>query len=266
MMFPTFQGVKSCGLDDQAPRCFARRASHGQHSASVPIKRSGPPIADGPLTMCFSATASFSASAVLVGLGSLAWQAAPTRRDLPFAAIPLLFAGQQLIEGLLWLSFDSGATGLQGALTAGYAFFSQVFWPVYVPLAALLLEPSAARRRALRLLLAIGAAVSAWLLWQTLAHGVTARPSGAHIEYVTSDSMATLATTLYVLATAASLLLSTLPAVKLFGAATLLAFVVTYVVYAEWLISVWCGFEAVLSVLVLLHFKVGRQRPRNAVA
>jgi len=149
-------------------RCFARRASHGQHSASVPIKRSGPPIADGPLTMCFSATASFSASAVLVGLGSLAWQAAPTRRDLPFAAIPLLFAGQQLIEGLLWLSFDSGATGLQGALTAGYAFFSQVFWPVYVPLAVLLLEPSAAHRRGLRLLLAIGAAVSAWLLWQTL--------------------------------------------------------------------------------------------------
>lgn len=214
--------------------------------------------------MCLSATASFSASAVLVGLGALAWRAAPSHRDLPFAAIPLLFAGQQFIEGLLWLSFDSGAAGLHGALTAAYAFFSHVLWPVYVPLAVLLIEPSEARRRSLRLLLAIGTVVSAWLLWQTLVHGVSARPSGAHIEYVTSHALAPLSTALYVLATAASLLLSTLPAVRLLGAATLLAFVVACVFYAEWLISVWCWFASVLSALVLLHFKRDPQRRRNA--
>ena len=50
--------------------------------------------------MCFSATASFSAGAFLLGLGTLTLKsamAAKQRRALPFAAIPLLFAAQQLI-------------------------------------------------------------------------------------------------------------------------------------------------------------------------
>lgn len=51
--------------------------------------------------MCFSAPVSFSAGAVLLGLGS-----AKRPRELPFAAIPLLFAIQQLSEGVIWLTFS----------------------------------------------------------------------------------------------------------------------------------------------------------------
>ena len=51
--------------------------------------------------MCFSATASFSAGAFLLGLGTLTLKSARRPRELPFAAIPLLFAIQQLSEGVI---------------------------------------------------------------------------------------------------------------------------------------------------------------------
>lgn len=59
--------------------------------------------------MCFSATASFSAGALLLGLGSLTLKSARHPRELPFAAIPPLFAIQQLSEGVLVVSLGYGA-------------------------------------------------------------------------------------------------------------------------------------------------------------
>ena len=55
--------------------------------------------------MCFSATASFSAGVVLIGLGTLTLRAASHPRELLLAAIPLLFGMQQVIEGAIWLTF-----------------------------------------------------------------------------------------------------------------------------------------------------------------
>ena len=54
--------------------------------------------------MCFSATASFSAGAVLTGLGAVSLSKASSPREYPFASIPLLFGIQQITEGFVWLS------------------------------------------------------------------------------------------------------------------------------------------------------------------
>ena len=54
--------------------------------------------------MCFSATASFGASAVLGVIGVAAVAKAKTKPQRLFASIPLVFAVQQLSEGFLWLS------------------------------------------------------------------------------------------------------------------------------------------------------------------
>ena len=86
--------------------------------------------------MCFSATASFSAGAVLLGFGALTLTAARRPRELLFAAIPLLFAIQQLSEGVVWLTFRYEAPQLNAVMTHVYSFFSHVLWPVYVPMAA----------------------------------------------------------------------------------------------------------------------------------
>jgi hypothetical protein len=215
--------------------------------------------------MCFSATASFSAGALLLGIGTLTLRSALAtrrRRALPFAAIPLLFAVQQLIEGVIWLTFGDEATLLNSVLTHVYSFFSHVMWPVYVPVAVLLMEPAGWRRRALIAFVAAGAAVGAYLLYVLVAFPVVSKPTGQHIEYVSPHFFAAVTMTLYLVSTALSPLLSTHRMVQVFGALALLSFGAAYAFYATWFISVWCFFAALLSAVVYLHFGV-RERERR---
>ncbi len=207
--------------------------------------------------MCFSATASFSAGALLLGLGALTMRAALAthqRRELPFAAIPLLFAIQQLIEGVIWLTFRVDAPLLNSVMTHVYSFFSHVLWPVYVPVAVLLLEPTGWRRRALFAFVAAGVAVGAYLLYILLAFPVVSRPTGQHVEYVSPHFFAAATMTLYLMSTALSPVLSTHPMVRVFGVLALLSFGAAYTFYATWFISVWCFFAALLSAVIYLHF------------
>ena len=51
----------------------------------------------------------------MLGIGTLTVQSAHRRRDMPLAAIPLLFAIQQLSEGVIWLTFRYDAPQLNVA-------------------------------------------------------------------------------------------------------------------------------------------------------
>ncbi len=204
--------------------------------------------------MCFSATASFSAGVVLLGVGTLTLRAAHHRRELPFAAIPLLFAIQQLSEGVIWLTFRYDAPLLNAVMTHVYSFFSHVLWPVYVPLAVLLIELPGWRRRALRGFVAAGLAVGVYLLYFLVTYPVVSRPTGQHIEYVSPHFFAALAMTLYLSATTVSPMVSTHRMVKVFGVLALMSFAAAYYFYARWFISVWCFFAALLSAVIYLHF------------
>ena len=214
--------------------------------------------------MCFSATASFTAGALLLGVGTLTLRAALAsrhshqRHDLPFAAIPLLFAIQQLIEGVIWLTFRVDAPLLNSVMTHVYSLFSHVLWPAYVPLAVLLIEPPGRRRQVLRVFAAGGFAVAAYLLYILLVFPVVSRPIGQHVEYVSPHFFAAVTMTLYLLSTTASPLLSTHRWVKAFGALALLAFGAAYYFYAQWFISVWCLFAALLSAVIYRHFALRR--------
>jgi len=212
--------------------------------------------------MCFSASASFSAASLLVGLGTLTWRAARQRCERPFAAIPLLFAAQQFIEGVVWLTFSHDAPQLNAVMTYAYSAFSHLLWPVYVPLAVLLIEPPGWRRQALGACVAAGMVVSTWLLLSIAEAGIVSRPSGHHIEYVSPHYFAIATMALYLLSTSASQLLSTHGAARAFGLLALLSFGAAYVAYTTWFISVWCYFAAALSAVVLLHF-ISRPEPRK---
>ena len=91
--------------------------------------------------MCFSATASLTAGSILLGVGVMTTRNARTGGERAYAAIPLLFAIQQLTEGVVWLSFGWGISAVTATATQLYSFFSHVLWPVYVPIAAWLIEP-----------------------------------------------------------------------------------------------------------------------------
>ena len=203
--------------------------------------------------MCFSATASFAAGAGLVAAGAFSVSKTRSRRELLYAVIPLLFGVQQLIEGVIWLTFRSEATALNPAMTFAYSLFSHVLWPMYVPWAALVMEPAAARRRWMLACAAAGTAAGLFLLANMLRFPIEARALGGHIEYASPHFFIVLVMAGYLAGTCLSLLFSSHRYVALFGAAALAAFGFSYLVYSRWFISVWCFFAAVLSIVVLLH-------------
>ncbi|WP_454909472.1 DUF6629 family protein [Variovorax gossypii] len=204
--------------------------------------------------MCYSATASFSAGVLLLGVGALTLASARRPREWPFAAIPLMFAIQQLIEGVIWLTFSADAPVLNTVMTHAYSFFSHVLWPVYLPVAVLMIEPPGGRQRTLSALVVAGAAVGGYLLYILVAFPVVSRPTDQHVEYDSPHFFAAAVMTLYLISTTVSPLLSTLRRVQVFGALALLSFGAAYYFYATWFISVWCFFAALLSTVIYLHF------------
>ena len=204
--------------------------------------------------MCFSATASFTAGAALLIVGTVTVRRTRRRVELPFALIPVLFGVQQLIEGALWLTFPDKAPLLNTVLTYVYSLFSHVLWPTYVPITILLLEPTLWRRRVLVAIALAGAAVGLYLLYFLVSLPIVSQVEGRHISYVSPHFYIVAVMMLYVLGTCISMLFSSHRAVRLFGVAALVAFVAAYAFYAVWLISVWCFFAAALSFIVLLHF------------
>ena len=214
--------------------------------------------------MCFSATASFVAGTALFGAGVLALRLARSPAERPFAAIPLLFAIQQITEGFVWLSFGWSLPGLNAALTQIYSFFSHVLWPVYVPIATWLIEPQRGRRLQLASLAAGGSVVGLFLLYSMFNFPIKAQLAGGHIDYVSPHFYLPVVMILYLAATTGSMLLTSHRMVRLFGALALVASAVTYLTYARWFISVWCFSAAVLSVIVCLH--MGGRRNHGAAA
>lgn len=98
--------------------------------------------------MCFSATASFTSGVILLVTGGLTLGQVKSKRSLPFASIPLIFGIQQIIEGMVWLTFGSTTTVHQ-VFVLLFVFIAYVFWPMFVPITIALIEKSSVRRKLL---------------------------------------------------------------------------------------------------------------------
>lgn len=170
---------------------------------------------------------------------------------------------QQGLEGMLWLAMQGTTQSCAGlssdTLVWNYSLFSQVMWPVYIPMAVWLMEAMPARRRALLWLCLGGASVSVFLLSAMLDNPVSAEISQHHIAYRFSHVHVVTASLLYLLGTCVSPLLASHPSVRLFGLAAAGSAVVAYVVYANWFISVWCFMAGLMSCVVLLYFSKLRE-------
>lgn len=205
--------------------------------------------------MCFSATASFTTSAVLVGATVVTFTSLKTwKKPLQlFTLIPLIFAVQQFMEGLQWLALNHGGSNLPAAYI--WLFFAYIFWPIFFPLAALQVETDPQRRKGIQVVLGLGI-FSAIILGSTM---FTQTPVVSLIGHSVSYGMdvplyRVLAVT-YVAAICLPGLFTRRYWFKIMSLVGFMALIVSYLAYAATFGSVWCFFAAIISVCVFLEMR-----------
>lgn len=220
--------------------------------------------------MCFSATASFGASAVLGAVGLIAVAKAKTTPQRTFASIPMLFAVQQLTEGLLWLSLkNADLAGWQSLFTYIFLVFAMAVWPFWIPFTIWLLEKSKKQKERIKKFVWIGAVVAIGVSVILLAYPVQVvtpfcfncpgSPSltprdHLHYEFAIPaivKSMIVAFSMLYIAATIFTPFLSTIRNMKWLGVVFLASYIFAVSFYRGFVISVWCFFAALLSFVVL---------------
>ena len=203
--------------------------------------------------MCFCAEASFGASAVLTVIGVAAIKKAKTPSQIPFARIPLIFAVQQFSEGFVWLALSNPAFAhLEKISSYTFLVFAQIIWPLWVPWAITTLEKDTGRKNLLKLFVGIGALVSSYFAHRLVMYGVHPNITGHHVAYkqIYPDTWNHVADMLYGVATLAPTFLSKAKRVWIFGLAVTIAYAITYIVYVNYILSVWCFFSAIISILI----------------
>ena len=202
--------------------------------------------------MCFSSTASFGATGVLLVVGAASVIRAGGIKQLPFAVIPVLFAIQQFSEGFLWLSLEGRSFENETLFISTYLFFAQVLWPIWIPLAFLWLEKDDHSRTLLKILAGVGILVGGYLAYCLLNYEVSAQIAGHHIKYFLDypKPLRGYGNLLYGLATVAPAFISGIRGMKVFGVLIVAAYLVSFFYFRDALISVWCYFAAVISISV----------------
>lgn len=211
--------------------------------------------------MCFSVQADLTVGIVLVPVAVAALREVRCRRELPFAALPALFALHQLVEAVVWLGLDGtvGASPAHAAALA-YVLFALPALPVLLPLSVLLLEPRGYRARVLPFLV-LGAVVAGYFLYAVLSAPVTVTELPHALSYGTGVQNGDVWAVLYVIAVIGPALLSGYRSIVAFGVLNLVALVVVAITIAEAFASVWCVYAAAASVLVVVHMRRRRRLP-----
>ena len=220
--------------------------------------------------MCFSATASFGASAAILVVTIIAFRKSVTRTGYIVACIPLFFSIQQALEGLLWVALQHPEYRRWGfAASYGFLFFAQVVWPLLIPSLVWLLERRGAKKNVLAVFWIIGLCTGLYFLWCLVRYTVVPSISGMHIHYELNfpGYNKYLLTSSYLLATLIPPLISRVKPLRWFGLLLFVSLAVTAIFYKGYLISVWCVFAAALSaeaLLIILYLnRIGRRGQKS---
>jgi hypothetical protein len=207
--------------------------------------------------MCFSAGASFGASVLLGAIGAIAIAKAKTKPQKLFAAIPLVFAVQQFSEGMLWLSLqNTGNTQSQSFYTYIFLVFAMMVWPVWIPLTIRLPEKDFLRKKIITALLVTGIFIAAGIGCLLLLYPVQVigRHHHLHYEFYLPPVLLKygwIFSLLYFLPTIITPFISSIKKMKWLGVVFIASYLFAVIFYNGFVISVWCYFAALLSIVVL---------------
>ncbi|MGM0582694.1 MAG: DUF6629 family protein, partial [Bacteroidota bacterium] len=206
-------------------------------------------------SMCFSASASFAAGAVLTAVGVASLNKSKKPSETPFASIPLFFGLQQFAEGFVWLSLTNPDYAfLEGISAHSFIFFAQVLWPFWVPFSIYKFEKLEGVRSIIgKSLIGIGALLATIMAYYLFTNHIEAEILGHHISYNQEylKQFHLIGGILYLAATAMPHFISPNKKLWVLGGATLLAYLFTEIFYSQYVVSVWCYFAAILSAMVL---------------
>jgi len=213
--------------------------------------------------MCFSAAANFVGSSALGVIGAVTLTKVKHRRELLFAALPMLFAVHQFIEGFVWLGLDGILSpAVAHDMGAAFMLYAQGLLPFLLPLSVLLFEPDAKSRKRMRPFLGLGIATALYILWALTAYPLQVYVRENSIVYINQATNNTAVAVLYVIATCGSLFVSKIKPMILFGAANLAILLIVMEVKRYAFTSLWCAYAAVASVIILAYFwKSSANRP-----
>ena len=231
--------------------------------------------------MCFSASASFTASAVLMPLGLYSTHLARSNQQpnyVPLALVPFFFGVQQLVEGLEWTALDQGRieplTTLAGL---GFLFFAYCFWMVWIPWSAWSISRSTDSRglqHRLRWVAIVSTVIGVAFYLPVLFDPPAVQPavhstgrllydvSNLHSivqNFVNTEPVGELVYWGFIVL---PLLAVADKAVRLFGVLIFVSIFLTWLTYSATFNSVWCFYCAVLSIVVI--WIVNRPQLRHA--
>ena len=205
--------------------------------------------------MCFSPEASFIASAVVTTVGVVSYKKATDTPTRTLAMIPIFFGLQQFSEGFVWLSllYEHFAF-LKEASSIGFIIFAWIVWPTFVPYSMWLIEKDVRRKKAILVFLFIGIFVSIMLAYTMIFRNLHAEILDCSIIYNfdVKKSIHKYFGILYLLVTVIPTLISKVSKTWILGVSNILAYVGTKVFISDRILSIWCFFAALTSVVVLL--------------
>lgn len=211
--------------------------------------------------MCFSATASITASALLLPAGFYALKKASNiaTEYSPIASIPIGFGIQQAMEAGVWAGFSSGDTGMIHSYSLGFMFFSHFFWLFWVPMSVWYLEQKNIKKDFFLILTIVGFFYGAAMYFPVLINQdwLTVRLVNGFISYddtrliydpiLSRDQMRLI----YAIIVLVALLSSTSQYIRYFGLLISVSIVLARLFFDYAFVSIWCYFAAVLSLYIV---------------
>ena len=207
--------------------------------------------------MCFSASASFTVSTILIATGIYCLREARQKDEtyIPVASLPLFFGIQQGIEGLVWLNIISENTIAVTNFALCFLFFSHFFWLFWIPFSAFALEDNQLLKSLLKIFTITGFIYGSMLYFPLLINDnwLQIEVFKNSINYVTYFFFNTITPHnfsfyLYALIITLPLIISSRKTINFLGILIILGALITYFGFHYALISVWCFLAAIVSI------------------
>ncbi len=208
--------------------------------------------------MCFSATASFTASAVLTVAGVVTIKQVKQPEQFPLALIPIIFAIQQAVEGWIWLlQTHPGPAWLESLLSHIFPIIAYTFWTIWVAYSVRKIETDPWRHTMLSILLIIGIIDGLFFFYFMLSEPLTIEIINHSIHYAFDFPFYAISQWLYGIAIIGATLVSRYKLINLFGIGLIISYNIARFYFTPTYPSVFCFFSALISVIIYLQLRYG---------